>query len=131
MTTTTDETNAPPVPSRGKAIKESLMNTADKESGSVAPAGRHPHLNRAGRPKGTLNKQTGDIKEMIRAALDEVGGQAYLARQAEANPVAFMALVAKTLPKDMTVKSNTGLDMAAAVDAFVAKLFASPSAPIA
>ena len=68
---------------------------------------------------------------MIRAALDEVGGQAYLARQAEANPVAFMALVAKTLPKDMTVKSNTGLDMAAAVDAFVAKLFASPSAPIA
>lgn len=51
-----------------------------------------------GRIKGTPNKLTGDIKAMILAALDEVGGKDYLIRQADENPAAFMTLVGKVLP---------------------------------
>ena len=35
---------------------------------------------------------------MIVGALNDVGGRAYLARQAEKNPNAFMALVGRVLP---------------------------------
>ena len=51
-----------------------------------------------GRPRGALNKITTALKEMILAALDEAGGQKYLAEQAQKNPSAFMALLGKVLP---------------------------------
>jgi hypothetical protein len=38
------------------------------------------------------------LQQMIMGALQEVGGQKYLVKQAERYPVAFMALVAKMLP---------------------------------
>ena len=52
----------------------------------------------AGRPKGRLNQETADIREMVVGALCAVGGTKYLARQAEKNPVAFMGLVGRVLP---------------------------------
>lgn len=54
--------------------------------------------NPAGKPKGATNKINRDIRDMIERALHKVGGADYLARQAEQNPVAFMALVARVLP---------------------------------
>ena len=42
---------------------------------------------------------------MIRAGLEGVGGQAYLERQANENPTAFLTLLARTLPKDVSVGS--------------------------
>jgi len=57
-----------------------------------------------GRKKGVPNKITKELKEMILGALDQCGGQNYLARQAEENPTAFMALVGKVLP--MTVQGT-------------------------
>lgn len=54
-----------------------------------------------GRPKGVSNKATKAIKDMIEGALSAVGGQKYLEAQAIENPVAFMGLVAKILPKDI------------------------------
>ena len=57
-----------------------------------------------GRPKGSQNKVTTDLKNMILGALDKAGGLDYLAERA-ADPrtaSAFLALVGKTLP--MTVK---------------------------
>lgn len=51
-----------------------------------------------GRPKGVQNKVTKQVKEMILGALDDAGGQAYLTKQAEDNPVAFLSLVGKVLP---------------------------------
>jgi len=53
-----------------------------------------------GRPKGVPNKLPGDVKALILAALDEVGGRSYLVEQAKANPVAFLSLVGKLLPRD-------------------------------
>jgi hypothetical protein len=51
-----------------------------------------------GSRKGQPNKLTGAVREMVLAALNELGGIEYLKRQAEKNPVAFMALLGKILP---------------------------------
>jgi hypothetical protein len=61
-----------------------------------------------GSRKGVPNKATAEIKAMIETALSEVGGKNYFVRQAEENPVAFMGLVAKILPKriDATVTGD-------------------------
>lgn len=45
-----------------------------------------------------LTKVTKDIKWQTLIALDMVGGAKYLARQAEKNPSAFLALLGKILP---------------------------------
>lgn len=57
-----------------------------------------------GRKKGITNKVNAEVKELIRGALDEAGGQAYLVQQAKDNPTAFLALVGKILPKDINAK---------------------------
>jgi hypothetical protein len=44
------------------------------------------------------NKHTAAIKDMIVQALHGVGGVEYLQRQANENPVAFMALISKVMP---------------------------------
>ncbi len=54
-----------------------------------------------GRQKGTPNKVTKALKEMILGALDDAGGQEYLAKQAGKNPAAFMTLIGKVLPQDV------------------------------
>ena len=54
-----------------------------------------------GRPKGSPNKLTKALKDMILQALDEAhpeGSVAYLKEQAQSNPNAFMTLVGKVLP---------------------------------
>jgi hypothetical protein len=60
-----------------------------------------------GRKKGTPNKLNAELKDMILGALnkaDTAGGEAYLIRQSQENPVAFMGLVGKVLP--MTIKGD-------------------------
>lgn len=66
----------------------------------------------AGRPKGSPNKVTAELKDMILAALDGAGGVTYLQRQADDNPTAFLSLVGKVLP--MTVKHQGGLTLTVA-----------------
>jgi hypothetical protein len=60
--------------------------------------GRGGKRERAGRKRGVPNKLTGQVKEMILAALDDAGGVDYLTEQAEQNPAAFMTLLGKVLP---------------------------------
>lgn len=55
-----------------------------------------------GRAKGTTNKLTSDVKAMVLEALDKAGGAAYLLNQAQTNPNAFMTLVGKVLPLQLT-----------------------------
>ena len=59
-----------------------------------------------GRRKGTPNKLNADIKAMILGALDDAGGQEYLAKQAKENPTAFLTLVGKVLPLQVTGKDG-------------------------
>ena len=63
-----------------------------------APKGTRPPAAGKGRPKGARNKLTRDIREMIRAALNQAGGVSYLVKQAESNPTAFLTLVGKIIP---------------------------------
>jgi hypothetical protein len=59
-----------------------------------------------GRVKGSKNKLGMEVKVMIETALsqaDPKGGVEYLRKQSAANPVAFMGLVGKILPKQIDV----------------------------
>ena len=61
-----------------------------------------PGERRGGRQKGTQNKATTDIKEMVLGALQDVGGRAYLAARAIDSPGPFLTLVGKVLPLQLT-----------------------------
>jgi hypothetical protein len=58
-----------------------------------------------GRQKGSPNKLTGELKEMILEAANLAGGEGgtvqYLRTQASANPTAFMSLLGRVLPMTM------------------------------
>ena len=45
---------------------------------------------------------TADVRQMILDALNDAGGSRYLLEQSRANPVAFMALIGKILPMQVT-----------------------------
>lgn len=64
------------------------------------PKGK-PRPEGAGRAKGTLNADTSKIRGMIAEALEITGGVDYLVRQSNENPVAFMNLVSKVIPKEV------------------------------
>ena len=70
------------------------MNESEKQHG-----GRRPG---AGRKKGVPNKVTADIKAMVLGALDRAGGEEYMLEQAKNNPNAFLTLVGKVLPTQIT-----------------------------
>ena len=70
------------------------MNESEKQHG-----GRRPG---AGRKKGVPNKVTADIKAMVLGALDRAGGEEYMLEQARNNPNAFLTLVGKVLPTQIT-----------------------------
>jgi hypothetical protein len=64
-----------------------------------------------GRKKGTPNKFSGELKEMVLNALSTAGGEDYLVQQAKANPTAFLTLVGKVLPLQVTSPANGGLKL--------------------
>jgi hypothetical protein len=55
-----------------------------------------------GRKKGTPNKVTGAVKDMVLEALAGVGGVKYLKQQAQDNPTAFLTLVGKVIPTQVS-----------------------------
>jgi hypothetical protein len=65
-----------------------------------APKGTRPPNAGKGRPKGAANKMNRSLRDMILGALDEAGGQAYLAEQAHQNPAAFLTLLGRVLPRE-------------------------------
>lgn len=70
----------------------------------MAGKGSPKGVKQGGRAPGTPNKQTRELKAMIEGALQKAGGEAYLLRQAEDNPTAFLNLVSKLIPKDINAK---------------------------
>lgn len=66
------------------------------------PRGSAPGERRGGRQKGTPNRITADIKAAILGAFTKVGGEDYLALQAHENPQAFMTLLGKVLPTQVS-----------------------------
>ncbi|MCA6228488.1 MAG: hypothetical protein IM654_02045 [Phenylobacterium sp.] len=72
---------------------------------------RKPPAAGKGRPKGSQNKATKALKDMILGALDDAGGQDYLRRQSIENPTAFLTLIGKVLPTTINadVKGEVGV----------------------
>ena len=73
---------------------------SDKDS--KVSSGRGGKRLGAGRPKGSLDKGSRLIREMVAEALDEAGGVAYLAAKAETHPAGFMSLLGRVLPIQVT-----------------------------
>lgn len=55
-----------------------------------------------GRQAGTPNKVTGAVKDMVLTALTRVGGVKYLEQQATVNPTAFMTLIGRIIPHEVS-----------------------------
>jgi hypothetical protein len=62
----------------------------------------------AGRPKGSQNKVTKALRDMILGALDRVGGEEYLARLAIENSSAFASILGKVLPTTLQASESDG-----------------------
>lgn len=77
----------------------------------MARGGAKPGERRGGRKKGSPNKNTAAIKDMILQALSNVGGEKYLEKQAKANPGAFMQLLGKIMPTQLTGPNNGPLQV--------------------
>lgn len=72
----------------------------------AAPKG---HKRYGGRQKGTPNKNTAALKDMILQALSDSGGVDYLKQVASANPGVFCQLVGKVLPLQVSGPSGEPL----------------------
>lgn len=72
----------------------------DKVTKSVTSKRKPPA--KGGSRKGIPNKITAELKDMILKALDEAGGVQYLADTAKTHQAAFLALVGKVLPMQVT-----------------------------
>jgi len=62
----------------------------------------HPRLPNAGRKKGTPNKLPRTLKEDILEAFARAGGADYLLGKARENPTAFMSLLGRVLPTELS-----------------------------
>lgn len=65
----------------------------------------------SGRKKGSVNKSTSEMREMVYEAFELAGGVKYLLTQSKVNPKAFLALAAKLIPQavDHTIEGNIPL----------------------
>ena len=57
-----------------------------------------------GKPKGATNHLTREVKAMILEALEGAGGVQYLIDKADSHPQAFMSLLGRVLPLQVTGK---------------------------
>lgn len=64
---------------------------------------------KGGSRKGIPNKVNADVKAMVLEALHHAGGAEYLCMQAYDNPKAFMALVGRVLPMQVTGEGGGAL----------------------
>ena len=95
--------NAEPLKKWDKLVKRNA--NGQFERGSKALAG-------AGRPPGSLNKTTTQLKEAILGALEAAGGKegsvGYLRRLAIENSSAFASLLGKVLPTTLSAPESDG-----------------------
>lgn len=62
-----------------------------------------------GRQKGTPNKDTAELRDMILIALDRAGGVKYLEERAKDTPASFLTLIGKVLPQNVNMSGTLNL----------------------
>ncbi len=72
----------------------------------AAPKGTQPP---GGSRKGVPNKIGADVRAMVLTALDRAGGPDYLLAQAHHNPKAFLTLLGRIIPTQITGKDDRDL----------------------
>jgi hypothetical protein len=72
------------------------------ENQSKLSTGKGGKREGAGRPKGAVDKGNALIREMIVEALHGLGGIEYLQGVARSHPTAFVSLIGKTMPLQVT-----------------------------
>ena len=88
-----------------------LSKTGKPLSGRAAQLKRGEIPN-TGRPRGAKNKTTKAIHEVIRAALEAMGDEKYLMERASKNPAAFLALLGRIVPQQLTIDGTINHDLA-------------------
>jgi hypothetical protein len=66
---------------------------------------------RAGRPKGTPNKLTANLKAAILEAFEHAGGASYLVKVAAEDPRTFCALLARVLPMQLASEDSGAMEI--------------------
>ena len=93
------------------------MQSEVEQNTKIVNAPRKPPAAGNGRPKGAKNKNSKLLKDAILEAAERLGDSrsskkkglvAYLEMQAEENPVAFMSLMGKVLPMQVTGSGAQG-----------------------
>src|SRR6516162_7233368 len=92
-----DRRGAEPIKKPEKTSKHVVERRADR-FGGPGP----------GRPPGSKNRTTLQLREAILAALDKVGGPDYLAKLAIENSSAFASLLGKVLPTTLHADESSG-----------------------
>ncbi len=65
----------------------------------------------SGRKKGSKNKITANVKNMLLEALDaDGGGVEYFKKQKEENPVSFNALISRIIPREIQADVSGSMD---------------------
>jgi len=58
----------------------------------------------AGRPIGSKNTKANELKNMVIHSLDRLGGINYLVQQAKENPSAYLSLIGKVIPRELSIE---------------------------
>ena len=74
--------------------KQTVANLTHDEHGRFAPGNRAS----PGRPRGSPNRSTAELREAILKALDRAGGAEYLEQLARGQPETFVKLLLRLLP---------------------------------
>jgi hypothetical protein len=61
-------------------------------------------------------KMTKDIKEVLLIAFEKAGGCSYLVKQSKENPKAFMALLGRCIPAQVSLDISVSLDLGKALE---------------
>ena len=80
--------------------KQQTNTEPDRKNGRFASGSSG---NPSGRPKGSANRITVQMREAFSMALDELGGVEYLVKFGQQNPKAFITLLSKMLPREVHV----------------------------
>ena len=107
MSASAAEENAVLIKKPEKTVKRDAMGRFDRRADRIGQGLAGP-----GRPKGSLNKTTTQLKEAILGALEAAGGKegsvGYLRRLAIENSSAFASLLGKVLPTTLAASDSDG-----------------------